>query len=171
MLYLRKTKPSDIDILFEWANDEEVRKNAFSTAAICYEEHIAWFNEMMEHPNKVQYILMSDDNPIGQVRLSINKNSAEIGYSISKHNRGCGYGRSIIQLVKQQVLVEYPEVTKLIGRVKPSNAASLQCFIKNGFQEEYRQLEYDLSLTSLENTEFSKKLGGGVLDKENKPVS
>lgn len=145
MLYLRRAKPSDIDILFEWVNDAEVRTNSFCTAAIRYEEHIAWFTEMMNHPNQVQYILMSDDKPIGQIRLSINDNTAEITYSISKYNRGCGYGGSIIQLVKQQVLEDYPEVTKLIGKVKPTNSASLYCFIKNGFQEKYRQLEFDLS--------------------------
>ena len=30
MLYLRKTKPSDIDILFEWANDEAIKNPALA---------------------------------------------------------------------------------------------------------------------------------------------
>ena len=29
--YLRLVKPEDIDLLFSWANDPEVRKNAFHT--------------------------------------------------------------------------------------------------------------------------------------------
>ena len=158
-LYLRRAQLSDMDLLYSWANEEEVRMNAFNTKKIPYEDHINWFNRMMADPNEVQYILVRDGEPIGQIRLSINGDEAEIGYSIAKSVRGCGYGKEVIRLVIKQVKTDFPYVVKLIGKVKPSNVASYYCFSKNGFEETYRQLEYDLSKG--ENVEFEKLCSGG----------
>ena len=144
-LQLRKATTADIGILFCWANDKIVRENSFDSHTISFDEHTVWFNQMMSDPKKVQYILLMNGEPIGQIRLSISKDEAEISYSISKSVRGCGYGKKIIQLAIGQVKTDYPYVVKLIAKVKPSNAASYYCFSKNGFEETYRQLEYDLS--------------------------
>ena len=43
--YLRVADWGDVDLLFSWANDKEVRKNSFSSEPICYEEHLAWFRK------------------------------------------------------------------------------------------------------------------------------
>lgn len=144
MLHLRKATQSDRDLLFDWVNDEEVRKNAFHSHRITYEEHITWFNRIMNDPNQVQYILMLNEKPVGQIRLTIEDSAAEIDYSISNAARGCGFGGAIINLVKEQVKKDYPLIRKLTGKVKTSNAASYRCFIKNDFEETYRQLEYVL---------------------------
>ena len=151
-LQLRKATEADIEILFRWANDKAVRENSFDPHTISFDEHIAWFNRMMSDPNKAQYILVMNGEPIGQIQLSINGAEAEAGYSISEAVRGCGYGRELIRLAIKQVKTDYPSVVKLIGKVKPSNVASYYCFLKNGFEETYRQLEYDLSRSG--NVEF-----------------
>ncbi len=142
MFYLRKVTPTDIDILFEWVNEKEVRQNAFDTHVITYEEHMAWFNRMINDTNQMQYILMLSDKPVGQVRLTIKGTEAEIDYSISKSVRGCGYGGQVICLIKEKLKEDYPFIQKLIGRVKSENIASYRCFIKNEFEETYKQLEY-----------------------------
>lgn len=144
MLYLRRANRSDMDLLFEWVNDEEVRWNAFNSHIITYEEHTTWFNRIMNDPNQAQYILMLSEKPVGQIRLTIEDSAAEIDYSISNVARGCGFGGAIIGLVKEQVKKDYPLIRKLTGVVKTSNAASYRCFIKNGFEETCRQLEYVL---------------------------
>lgn len=141
-LYLRKATESDMELLFEWANDETVRQNAFNTASISYEEHKAWFSRMMADENVVQYILMNDDTPVGQIRLTIDGSKALIGYSIAKEERGKGYGKEIINLVKGNVKQDYAQVDKLIGKVKPNNQPSLFCFEENGFDKKYIQYEF-----------------------------
>lgn len=140
--YLRKADFSDIDILFEWVNDVETRENSFDSHIITYEEHLEWFEKMMSDQNQVQYIMMNGDTPVGQVKLSLSGVEAEISYSISKKLRGCGYGKEILCLVMEKVRNDYPSITKLIGKVKPSNGASFHCFTKNGFEEKYQLLEY-----------------------------
>ncbi len=142
MLHLRKATPFDIDILFRWVNDKKVRQNAFDSHTITYEEHVVWFDRMINDTNQAQYILMLSDKPIGQVRLTMKGTEAEIDYSISKSVRGCGYGGEIVGLIKEKIQEEYPFIRKLIGRVKSSNIASYRCFMKNNFEETYRQFEY-----------------------------
>ena len=41
----------------------------------------------------------------------------------------------MIRLIKQKVKDEFPYVSKLIAKVKPSNAASIYCFENNQFEE------------------------------------
>lgn len=40
MGYLRDAVERDVDLLFQWANDESVRKNSFSTQDISYNDHV-----------------------------------------------------------------------------------------------------------------------------------
>ena len=123
-------------------NDKEARQNAFASHIITYEEHTIWFDRIMNNLEQAQYILMLGDQPIGQIRLSIEDKEAEIDYSISNSMRGYGYGRKIISLVKEKVKEDYPFIRKLIGKVKSSNIVSYRCFMENDFEENYRQMEY-----------------------------
>jgi folate-dependent phosphoribosylglycinamide formyltransferase PurN/RimJ/RimL family protein N-acetyltransferase len=142
MLFLRKVTNEDIDLLFTWANEASTRLNSFCSAQIAYEEHKEWFKSIVNSAEQWQYILMCDSKAIGQVRLLIKDCEAEINYSISEPYRGCGHGNEIIRLIKQKVRDEFPYVSKLIAKVKPSNVASIYCFEKNQFEEKFRQYEY-----------------------------
>lgn len=143
-LFIRNGTLSDAELLFEWVNEPSVRKNAFHMDSISYEEHIAWYKEILNNPNSAQYILMSNEKPIGQVRLSIKGIEAEIDYSVDVRFRGSGYGQEILRLIKIKVKEDFPSVKRLIGKVKPSNVSSYYCFIKSGFEEKYRKLEFEL---------------------------
>ena len=140
-LYLRRADEHDKDLLFEWANDNSVRENSFETHIITPEEHEKWFERLLKDEEQVQFILMKDKKPIGQIRLSIEGANAIIGYSLSRSERGSGFGKDMIRLLIEKVKYEYPDIKKLIGRVKPSNPESVQCLNKNGFNEVYRQFE------------------------------
>lgn len=143
-LYLREAIENDVDILFRWANNEDARKNSFCTEPIKYEDHIIWFQKMMQNERIDQYILIDQDIPVGQIRLERKETVGEISYSIAPDKRGMGYGKAICQLLLRRVREINPEIKKLIAKVKPSNAASIYCFEKNGFVESYSQYEIDM---------------------------
>lgn len=143
-LYLREAVEGDRDILFSWVNERETRKNSFDSHHITVEEHRSWFDRMRNDDDQIQYILMKGEKPIGQIRVSIMGNEAEISYSISHDERGYGYGKEIIRLVVGHVRKEHPGIEKLIGKVKPSNVASLRCFRENGFEDRYHAMELDI---------------------------
>ena len=148
-LSLRKVKSTDVDLLYKWANDSEVRKNAFHTEPIPYENHVKWFAKMLENPSVYQYILYQGELPIGQIRLNVEDGEALIDYSISAEHRGKGFGSKLLQLMMEQIVVnKISNVIKLAGQVKYENQASARAFEKCGFTKremtDYIQYEFYL---------------------------
>ncbi len=55
-----------------------------------------------------------------------------------------GYGKCIIALAVNELRENYPNIKKVIARVKPTNTASIQCFTNNGFCADYNQYSFDI---------------------------
>ena len=144
-MYLRKVESSDADLLYEWANDPTVRKNSFHTEPIPYESHIKWFQKMMKDEDVLLLILMDGEIPVGQIRLNISGEEAEIGYSIAAGFRGKGYGHVILRLLAGKIKAEYPEIKRLIAKVKPDNPASNKLFADEGYSVDYFQYSWQVS--------------------------
>lgn len=151
MFYLRKAVDSDMDILYAWANDPDVRRNSFNSAPIPYEAHQAWFSRMMEDDAVYQFILMDESVPVGQIRLNVDGDEAEIGYSIASRFRGKGFGQKILQLIIQEVKFNIPEIKKLVAKVKPDNTASKKLFESTDFS--MKCLCYTLAINDCEGLE------------------
>nr|WP_294859562.1 GNAT family N-acetyltransferase [uncultured Fluviicola sp.] len=128
-LNLRRVNDEDALLLFDWANDPEVRNNAFNSDPIDWENHLKWFRGKLNNENSRIYILLDQSIPVGQIRFDREKDNWLIDYSISSSNRGKGFGKKIVSLA----LEEFGPETRLIAKVKPENAASLQVFKSNGF--------------------------------------
>lgn len=143
-LFLRPVEPCDMQLLFQWANDENVRKNAFHTDRITIEEHYKWFMNLLKDDNQRQYLLISDKEPVGQIRIAMEGDMGIISYSIASEKRGLGYGKAIIHFLQQRVYEELPHIKTLVAKIKPSNMASIYCFKKNGFNEVYQQYEFSM---------------------------
>ncbi|MBE5912913.1 MAG: GNAT family N-acetyltransferase [Pseudobutyrivibrio ruminis] len=143
-IYLRDADKEDCDLIYRWANDETVRKNAFNSEPIEYESHVIWYSELLLDGTQHQYILMHDNIPVGQLRLSQIEESVEIDYSVAPEKRKGGYGTIILELSKEKAKEVFPNAKNLIGKVKPENGPSAQCFEKNGFFEKYRCYEMEL---------------------------
>lgn len=127
-VFLRKAEKDDMDLLFKWANDPVVRSNSFNIDPIPYEDHVKWFNKMMEDETVHQFILMDDDTPVGQIRLNIDGEDAEVGYSIDSEFRGKGYGHKILQLISEEVQRNCHEIHRLVAKVKHDNIPSNKLF-------------------------------------------
>ena len=149
MVYLRDAMQKDMDLLFMWANDTAVRKNSFKSDPILYEDHVKWFKHIMEDDRVLQFIMMDDETPVGQIRLNLEDEEAEIGYSIAAEFRGKGYGHRILQLVAQKIQTEYPQIKKLIAKVKPENIASKKLFESEGYEMKYSCYSLDTMLGGL----------------------
>lgn len=144
-MYLRVADASDMDLLFQWANEALVRKNSFSTRKITYKEHVEWYERLLKNENSVQYILMYGEQPIGQARITLYGDIAEIGYSICEDQRAHGYGKELLRMVTKQAWQEFPKISKVIGKIKPENIASLKAFSSAGYKEKYRVYEMQKS--------------------------
>lgn len=149
-LFLRPATIDDCDLLFNWANDPQVRANSFNSDPIPYDNHVAWFNKLLSSKDQLQYILMEGssykDTPVGQIRISLSEDKKEglIGYSIDPKFRGRGYGRRILELIQTAIKADCPEIKRLIGRVKEDNISSKSAFTGAGFKNEYTEFVFDI---------------------------
>ncbi|MCY6370411.1 GNAT family N-acetyltransferase [Clostridium ganghwense] len=134
-IYLKKVCEEDCQLLFHWANDEQVRKNSFNNKEISYEEHIKWFNKKLKSTTCYMFILYDEKIPVGQVRIDIEDTTAIIGYSISSDFRGKGYASKMLEMLETEVKKNLLYIKKLIANVKFDNIFSRKIFKKLRYTE------------------------------------
>lgn len=135
MGYLRRAERQDADLLFQWVNEDLVRKNSFSSEHIPYDEHIRWYESILVRDDIKQYIFMEDDIPVGEVRITVKGEEAEISYCICMEKRCMGYGKEMLALLQKTVKKEFPWVKRLIAKVKPENVASQKTLTDVGYEK------------------------------------
>ena len=134
-LILRLVGEEECRLLWEWANEPDVRAAAFSSEIIPWEEHIQWFTQKLNDPHCFHFIALDDQGtPIGQARIDVHGEEAEIDASIDRQRRGCGFGSSLIETTVEKVFRITP-VKVVHAYVKPQNKASIHAFRKAGFQD------------------------------------
>lgn len=133
-LYLRRDALADCELLWRWANDVEVRQNSFQMESIPWDKHKEWFHKILSDGNVRLYILQENDEPVGQVRLTY-KEKWQISYSIVSVYRGQGYGKIILQLAENELIMDGHAGETLFAEVKTDNIASQRIFIRLGYRE------------------------------------
>ena len=126
---LRNATKEDLEIIFEWANDIDVRQNAFNTGSIPWEDHVNWFNKRLNNPDFFIFILEHNDIPIGQIRFEKEDVFWKIDYSIRSESRGLGMGKKIVKMGIEKIEGEVK------AWVKKENIASCKVFEKLGFEK------------------------------------
>lgn len=134
-LTLRHITPSDRDLLWQWANDAQVRIASFSSEPIPWETHVAWFNEKISSP-RTQMFIAEDEHgtPVGQIRFDLcHDGDWKVDVSVAEPMRGRGLaceliGRGIDLLRKNG------GAGRVHAFIKPSNLASVKAFERSGFR-------------------------------------
>jgi RimJ/RimL family protein N-acetyltransferase len=136
MLRIRSVTDEDCRLLWEWANDPDVRASSFESEPIPWEEHVTWFRAKRADPNCYMYIILDqDDRPIGQVRFDIQSGSnaeAVISIGIARDQRGRGYGVEALRLACGHFL-KATGTKPIVAYIKLQNMASIRAFEKAGF--------------------------------------
>jgi RimJ/RimL family protein N-acetyltransferase len=129
--FLREAKTNkDALQLFDWVNDEEVRKNSLNINQISIIDHFTWFQAKIKNENTRIYLLTDEfDSAIGQIRVDKVNEYYEIDYSISNAHRGRGLGNKIVELLITQM-----GNVNLLAKVKKTNLPSIKVFVNNGFK-------------------------------------
>ncbi len=129
-IHIRKATMNDCRLIFDWANDTDVRKNSIKSEIIGWNDHQSWYEKKINSPDAHIFIMEVNHVPVGQIRFELLEGNWNINYSISKNYRGKGYGKLIISKGIQQL----PDSTPVIAYVKPDNIASLSVFDLLGFK-------------------------------------
>lgn len=126
-LFLIRATQEHCNLIYEWSNDVDVRKSSFNTNEISYKEHLEWYTNKLKDANCKIYLLANSYKNIGVIRIERKYDENVISYSISKDNRGKGYGRRIL-LETEKELIKVHEDIKLSAYVKKQNIPSIKIF-------------------------------------------
>lgn len=119
----------DVDLIYDWANDPDVRHNSLNSGFIPYENHLTWYNSKLNSDKTDILVFRSDKEAVGQVRLDFVDECWEIDYSIDANYRGLGLGEKMIQ----KVLELFPN-RSFLAIVKCENIPSQRVFERLHFK-------------------------------------
>ncbi|WP_299824488.1 UDP-2,4-diacetamido-2,4,6-trideoxy-beta-L-altropyranose hydrolase [uncultured Pontibacter sp.] len=130
---MREATEDDLLLLFDWANDPEVRKHSFNPNPILLESHTRWLHTKLEDKQTKLYIAETDGEPAAHIRFELLNGKAVISYLISDGFRGKGLGHVVLQKGVAKLLQQTPELNLVEGLVQQENMASVRAFEKAGF--------------------------------------
>jgi UDP-2,4-diacetamido-2,4,6-trideoxy-beta-L-altropyranose hydrolase len=134
-LFLKKAREEDCKLIWEWANEVDVRKWSFNSRAIAWQDHKKWFDHKLKDENCFHFIATDvSGNALGQIRFDISDDIAEAHITIDRDIRGCGAGSHLIRAGIDK-LCDHVTLKCVRGHVLPENIASIRAFKKAGFQE------------------------------------
>lgn len=131
---IRKVKSEDMEEVFILSNQDYVRKFSINKEKIKWDDHINWFNRVIQRDNCVFYVVVDEkDNFLGQIRFNIENNEAIVSISLSQLITGKGLSRPLLLKSIDNLFAERKDVNILIAYVSEDNIASLKLFEKAGF--------------------------------------
>lgn len=133
-IYLRRVKETDMKLLFDWRNNELVRKNSFCMDSVEWNEHVKWFNTTLVKSSVLFFIMICKEQEVGQIRIDLElDNTAIINYSIAEKYRGLGYGKQILHLAETELYERFKNKYMLKALVKEHNISSQVAFERLGY--------------------------------------
>jgi RimJ/RimL family protein N-acetyltransferase len=128
---LKPIDSGDYEFLLRWNNDPEYAGPFEPFEAIPKEELRGWLANMPVNP--LWFIIQTKrGRRVGQMRVTLMGDHAEIGYRVAPPSRGRGYCTDAVKAITGHLFalhgVEYVE-----AEVNPGNAASLRVLEKAGF--------------------------------------
>ena len=133
-LELRPATIEDSQMIYEWANDAETRKQSFSTEDISWETHKVWYEDCMKRTERKLYVCYHADVPIGQYRIDFaNEEEVVVSYSIAPKYRKRGYGVEMLKVGEMTIKKQFPSVCRMKAEVKIENTASQKMLLRNGY--------------------------------------
>jgi RimJ/RimL family protein N-acetyltransferase len=129
---IRRAQPEDVDLVFNWSNDDLVREQSFSSVPILYENHCIWFTNKLRQDDTDIFILEVNAIPASIVRFEIRDEQATIGVAIDKSFRGKGLGDLFIRMGADEFFKTRDVL--VLASIKNSNIASIKSFERAGFE-------------------------------------
>ena len=132
-LTIREVCSDDAAILFGWANDPQLRRNSISRKFIDPQEHLNWFEGVLNSPDQVVFILERGSTPLGQARFGRElDNKFVLSYSIDSVYRGSGLGKKLLSLSIAAHRATFPG-SVYHATIRSDNSASRALLISLGF--------------------------------------
>lgn len=139
---LRNVSSDDIEEIFALSNEEYVRRYSIDKEKITWEEHVRWFDYILQDKNNVFYVITDySGHFLGQIRYQIENEEAVVSISLSKLIMGKGLSGLLLQESMKKLYEERKEIKTIVAYVSENNVASNKLFQKGGFSLVDKQKE------------------------------
>lgn len=131
MVKVRRATAKDVKRIWEIRNHPKVRRASGNSSIIPFSAHQEWFekNYVINNRNYC-YVLIDKERTVGYCRLDWREDGYfEVSIAIDGNHQGKGFGNLLIKETLS-LFCNY----RIIAYVKSENSASLNLFIKNGFE-------------------------------------
>jgi spore coat polysaccharide biosynthesis predicted glycosyltransferase SpsG/RimJ/RimL family protein N-acetyltransferase len=134
LIGLRLAQSRDVAMLFDWANDPDVRCMSFTSRPIEWDEHVDWFEARLRRSNCWSFIGICERGcEVGHVRFDpLTDGGLEIGISIDAAHRGRHLAAPLISAACRRIAGE-AGARVVRARVRSTNARSARAFIAADF--------------------------------------
>jgi UDP-2,4-diacetamido-2,4,6-trideoxy-beta-L-altropyranose hydrolase len=133
VLSVRQVELADALDLLSWRNDALTRAMSHSTSVISLEQHLTWFNNVLNDPGRYLLIAVAGEQKVGMVRYDrLSDNEWEVSIVMAPQARGRGLGKQLLFQGLQRFYIEHPHVS-LLAEIKTGNTVSQALFTSLGF--------------------------------------
>lgn len=157
-LVCRLATADDSRDIWALANQASVRARAFSSAAIDWDTHVAWYSQKLVSSTCRMWVVRSrggEGDLVGQIRYDrADDDVAEIGFSVDEQERGRGLGAAMLSLTFEEAVLALNTCVAR-GLVIEGNHASASAFVRAGYTHVSSGQRHDRSCWI-----FERRLGG-----------
>lgn len=132
LVRLRPVGDEDRRLLWEWANDPDVRASAWTTAPIRWEDHCRWWDGA-DPGRRLHYVADHGGERWGQIRFDLDERGvAEVDVSVAASCRGRRAAAPLIRAGVRRLFADR-DATAVRASVRGENQRSLAAFLGADF--------------------------------------
>jgi UDP-2,4-diacetamido-2,4,6-trideoxy-beta-L-altropyranose hydrolase len=128
---LRAAIIDDLDLVFAWQSQSEIRRFSRNPKPVKYQEHCTWFTSALVNKKKNIFIIIENDEPLGMLRLDkIESAGFELSILVDPKIQGGNIATSAISAIP----IIFRNIS-IYAFVHPDNKASHRLFKKANFKQ------------------------------------
>jgi RimJ/RimL family protein N-acetyltransferase len=127
-LQLRPAMLEDAKMVFAWRNDPFILARGSSQRAVEWDEHLKWFEETVHDGSRKMFIVLLDDNPVGQVRFDrTDEHTCEVSIYLLPAYTGRGIGVVALKTACWEAFAHLG-VKRIVALIRKDNQQSVSAF-------------------------------------------
>jgi len=126
---IRRATENDSKKLFEWRNYPAIRSVSRNNGLINWDAHCSWLSAVLADKDRELLIGYIGDEPIGVVRFDKAEDVAEISIYLVPEADFTGQGRNLLLSAERWLVVNRPDIRKILAEVLGANPASQKLFL------------------------------------------
>ena len=123
----------DAKILFDWRNNEDVRRYSGNPQVLVFNEHMKWLEESLDNPDQILLMLWVGNVRFGHIRYSVKDNIALVSIVVNPVCQNLGIGSFMLEKSIPFLTKFNNNIIYIDAKIHRDNISSLAVFKKAGY--------------------------------------